>query len=1097
MYRATIISALFLIGCFDVTHPDVYRCGGNYTDCPDGKECIAGICQFRDSQAVNEDARQEDGPLADAKKPADDKALDKEVATDGTVDKTTPPIDQKVPPTDQKVPPTDQKVPPTDQKVPPQDQNVHPQDQKMPPPDQGVVKLDAGPVNLAKGRVAYWNFNEGSALKAKEKGGGQDAILTSSDLWGPGTSGTGLDFSGKKEAAKISDPKGALDNYKNMAISFWYSPSRDITVKDKMVLLQLGKSYHCGLNTGAVVSYPRITCTVKMKGSSITVDLSTAFSPKAHQWYLITLVINGSTGAVTLYINGVHAKGTTGFNGWVNDSYKVDLLIGSGTASGSTALPARGRFDDLMVWSRPLTQADLNELLKTTRPQACVTPTVAADCSFNPTSGEFCTIPAGCYHMGSSRSEPCRQPASSLKESLHPVVLSRTFQIASTEVTNERYKQVTGSTAPSFHINKCTTNCPVEHVTWYQAAAYCNALSTKRKLPVCYTCISGNCSPHPSYKGDMSKCPGFRLPTEAEWEYAARAGTATSTYKGDVSWCTSQDSAADAVAWYKTNKTTQTNEVGKTPANAWGLKDTAGNVVEWTHDSAKTDLSYSEATDPSYYAPNVSTIVRGGHYNSFATAIRAPVRLVQPPKTPSAQVGFRCVRSLPDGLKPISSTGAAYAYDVAADAKGNIYVAGNASGTLTLGTLTLGAGTGTAALVASFTKAGIVRWARAFITTKGKARATALTVDKAGDVWVAGNFEGSMDIKIGSKYVTLDGSSSAAAGGVFVVKLSGTTGNALLTADDSGETGDEVVNDITTGMIGTEEWVYLVGEFSDPTYLGSTKLTPSSYSQDMFVARIKAASGGWSNALKYGSSGFDTARGVAADNSGNVYVTGYFKKQVTFGGKKLTPMLTNGKDLHADMFLLKLNSNFVVQWVVKGGGDLADSGWSVALDKKTNPSMVLVGGVFHGKTPTFGATKVSQGTGTEGFVASYMLTSGMNSWVTPIRSKGNDQVRDVLMDKEQNIQFMGIAGGSVSVKSWTVTGFGKGDFLVGMLDFGGKLVWAKLGGSKGDDLGRRMTIDSQGQTHVVGDFNQAVQFGGHKYTPKGLRDGAVWSWTAP
>ena len=80
MYRATIISALFLIGCFDVTHPDVYRCGGNYTDCPDGKECIAGICQFRDSQAVNEDARQEDGPLADAKKPADDKALDKEVA---------------------------------------------------------------------------------------------------------------------------------------------------------------------------------------------------------------------------------------------------------------------------------------------------------------------------------------------------------------------------------------------------------------------------------------------------------------------------------------------------------------------------------------------------------------------------------------------------------------------------------------------------------------------------------------------------------------------------------------------------------------------------------------------------------------------------------------------------------------------------------------------------------------------------------------------------------------------------------------------------------------------------------------------------------
>jgi formylglycine-generating enzyme required for sulfatase activity len=266
----------------------------------------------------------------------------------------------------------------------------------------------------------------------------------------------------------------------------------------------------------------------------------------------------------------------------------------------------------------------------------------------------YVSISAGTFNMGSPSSEPCRSPPGGSIETLHQVTLTHDFEISDHEVTQEEFLNMMGYN-PSY-FSSCGKTCPVESITWSEATAYCTSLSSKEALKYCYSCTgigtTVNCQEATQYRGSMIyNCPGFRLPTEAEWEYAYRAGTTTVYYNGsnDFSACFScvmKDANADSIGWSCSNSSSKTHAVKQKSNNAWGLYDMAGNVWEWCNDWYQQDLGIASATDPSGPVSGNSRRLRGGSYYFNAPYLRAAMRYNDNPASSKSYVGFRCVRSL-------------------------------------------------------------------------------------------------------------------------------------------------------------------------------------------------------------------------------------------------------------------------------------------------------------------------------------------------------------------------------------------------------------------------------------------------------------------
>lgn len=176
---------------------------------------------------------------------------------------------------------------------------------------------------------------------------------------------------------------------------------------------------------------------------------------------------------------------------------------------------------------------------------------------------------------------------------------------------------------------------PVENVSWIEAVAYCNALSVKENLTTCYQ-INGMTVGWAS----GVKCTGYRLATEAEWEYAANPATAPRTvYAGSDS--------VDGVAWYGGNAGNTTRAVKTKTANGRGLYDLSGNVFEWVWDWYQVNYEALPATDPLGPMTGAVRGVRGGSRGSTATYVRVARRNYSTPAIRGSDLGFRFVRSNP------------------------------------------------------------------------------------------------------------------------------------------------------------------------------------------------------------------------------------------------------------------------------------------------------------------------------------------------------------------------------------------------------------------------------------------------------------------
>lgn len=267
--------------------------------------------------------------------------------------------------------------------------------------------------------------------------------------------------------------------------------------------------------------------------------------------------------------------------------------------------------------------------------------------------------PAGTFMMGAIADDPSRED----DETRHQVTFTRPFLVKTTEVTQGEWLALMGNNPAWFREGgegQCTgAGCatrPVERVSLFDTLAWLNAASDADGLSRCYDlgdcsgeagsgcedgqeeCLAGyTCSGVPPYDPD---CAGYRLPTEAEWEYMARAGSEAARYAN-----------LDTIAWHLTTANQRTHPVGQLTPNAWGIHDTLGNVAEWTFDIYDRDFGTfrpdrNPQTDPTGAEFGQNRVLRGCAWKSGNIYCRASARESDFPAKHSNGLGFRPVRTV-------------------------------------------------------------------------------------------------------------------------------------------------------------------------------------------------------------------------------------------------------------------------------------------------------------------------------------------------------------------------------------------------------------------------------------------------------------------
>jgi formylglycine-generating enzyme required for sulfatase activity len=250
----------------------------------------------------------------------------------------------------------------------------------------------------------------------------------------------------------------------------------------------------------------------------------------------------------------------------------------------------------------------------------------AAETYINTLDMKFVYVQAGSFIMGSPRNEAGREE----DETRHWVHISQGFYISATEVTQGQWKQIMGSNPSAYP--ELGDNGPVDQVSWYDCQEFIDRLNRKENTST------------------------YRLPTEAEWEYACRAGSTTAFSSGDITEISCNlIEHLDAVAWYCGNSGFRPHPVGTRQPNAWGIYDMHGNVHEWCEDRCDwqnawtrrvlviTDSYRNNITDP-LSRSGERRVFRGGSWNQSSQYARSADRGCFLPGFKRTDIGFRVVK---------------------------------------------------------------------------------------------------------------------------------------------------------------------------------------------------------------------------------------------------------------------------------------------------------------------------------------------------------------------------------------------------------------------------------------------------------------------
>jgi len=472
--------------------------------------------------------------------------------------------------------------------------------------DQDCSGSDAGCTSL----VAYYPLN-GNAND--ESGNGYDGIIFGATLTTDraGNSNGAYSFDGVDDYIKL--PQSLLDiTANNFSYSIWFDSNYG-------QLINLGTNAVSG-------SLHRKTGHVKLRDNLLS-HMGIGSSDPSQTENVVALADlpvfdqNGYNHLVfvrtgnlhQVYVNGVHIPEldiTVSGESLLLDDI---LVVGKHLYSGASNYFLDGKIDEIRFYDQALSTTVIRLLYE-------------ADYA-NSLSMTFKLIPSGIFTMGSpdgvleypigSGNTPVEELGRDTDETPHEVTLTKSFYMMSTEVTQGQWEAVMGSKPSNF--SSCGSDCSVEMVSWNDVQEFIDSLNAMGE---------GN----------------YRLPTEAEWEYAARAGSTTAFVNGDITVTDcSYDPNLDSMGWYCFNANSTTQPAAQKQANAWGIYDMHGNVWEWCQDWHDPYPS-SSVTDPTGSTSGSIRVQRGGSWGTYARFCRSAHRDHAYPDARGNRVGFRLVR---------------------------------------------------------------------------------------------------------------------------------------------------------------------------------------------------------------------------------------------------------------------------------------------------------------------------------------------------------------------------------------------------------------------------------------------------------------------
>ena len=414
------------------------------------------------------------------------------------------------------------------------------------------------------------------------------------------------------------------------------------------------------------------------------------------------------------------------------------------------------------------------------------------------------------------------------------------------------------------------------------------------------------------------------------------------------------------------------------------------------------------------------------------------------------------------GSITFGSTDTDYGHGVAVDGSGNVYVTGNFEGTVDFGAGNVTSNGSYDVYVTKYNSAGAHQWTTTFGGT-GYDHASGVAVDGSGNVYVTGYFNNTVDFGAGNVNAGDDPDA-------FVTKLN--AAGVHQWTNTFGSTYSVIGWSVAVDGSGN---VHVTGRFRGTSDFGAGNVSAGG-SFNVFVTKLNSSGAHqWTNT--YGGMRWEEGRDVAVDGSGNVYVTGYFSGTVNFGAGNVT---SAG---NADVFVTKLNSSGAHQWTTTFGSNGHDQGHGVAVDGSGN---VYVTGNFW-VTVNFGAGDVTSAGGSDVFVTK-LNSSGAHQWTNTYGGAINDNGYDVAVDGSGNVHVTGYFGRTVDFGAGNVTSAGSYDVFVTKLNSSGAHQWTNTYGDSLTDYGWGLALDTAGNVHVTGHFQNTVDFGTGDVTSAGDSD---------
>jgi len=415
-----------------------------------------------------------------------------------------------------------------------------------------------------------------------------------------------------------------------------------------------------------------------------------------------------------------------------------------------------------------------------------------------------------------------------------------------------------------------------------------------------------------------------------------------------------------------------------------------------------------------------------------------------------------------------------WSYAVKTDGNGNVYVAGSfKSATITFGVFTL---TNTAAgfndlFLVKYDSTKNVIWA---ISNGGSGSdvTTAIDVDESGNIYLGGNFSSpTLDFGEGI-IITRTGGSDA-----FFVKYNNT--GIPIWAKKGGGSSNEEVEDISVDLNGN---LYGVGYFESASCtFGTITLTNQGY-YDGFLAKYDG-SGNLVSANGYGGSMWDDCKGIISDNSGNIYLTGYYRSDITFGD---TTLINSNGDAH--LFVVKYDSSGVFLWVKNSVGT-----WEIGNEIALDPSSgVYITGFFQGITMSSGSLLLSNNgpSGTSDFFILKYDQDGNPQWLTGGGNSDYEEGRAIDIDENGDV-FVGVYFNSTTItfNSTTIANNGAGDILLIKYLNNSNFSWVLHAGGDADDQIHSLSAGNLDDVNICGSFSSSsIAFGTDILTNAGIAD---------